>query len=258
MCTRTENYASLICVENIFINVFVGLVFMVFLGDVFLWARWPSEQGYGLGSRGFRCMNERMSENLYIVYKKKLNLACSQCIHVSSHKLKLPKDTHTKKYKQLLPTHPFPKVELYIAVNCKNIYRCTVLLFTERSLYCVSCEATLTKVSAVQSCEVGYNQCVSLLGMTCVSRTCVVVMHCIVLIVVLQHKHTQQQSEEEEENDNNSKTRRRRRRNTFRQQHNNSNKDGAMLEQCLMLRCTVSLKHMLMKLFKIISCLQKS
>ena len=28
-------------------------------------------------------------------------------------------------YKQLLPTHPFPKVELYIAVKCKNIYRVT-------------------------------------------------------------------------------------------------------------------------------------
>ena len=49
----------------------------------------------------------------------------TQCIHVSSRKLKLPKDTHTKRYKQLLPTHPFPKVELYIAVKCKNIYRVT-------------------------------------------------------------------------------------------------------------------------------------
>ena len=96
----------------------------------------------------------------------------TQRIHVSSHKLKLPKDTHTKKYKQLLPTHPFPKVELYIAVNCKNIYRCTVLLFTERSLYCASCEATLTKASAVQSCEVGYDQRVSLLGMTCIAYLC--------------------------------------------------------------------------------------
>ena len=49
----------------------------------------------------------------------------TQCIHVSSCKLKLPKDTYTKKYKQLLPTHPFPKVQLYIAVQCKNIYRVT-------------------------------------------------------------------------------------------------------------------------------------
>ena len=49
----------------------------------------------------------------------------TQCIHVSSRKLKLPKDTRTKRYKQLLPTHPFPKVELYIAVKCKNIYRVT-------------------------------------------------------------------------------------------------------------------------------------
>ena len=47
----------------------------------------------------------------------------TQCIYVSSRKLKLPKDTHTKKYKQLLPTHPIPKVEIYIAVKCKNIYR---------------------------------------------------------------------------------------------------------------------------------------
>ena len=49
----------------------------------------------------------------------------TQCIHVSSRKLKLPKDTHTKRYKQLLSTHPFPKVKLYIAVKCKNIYRVT-------------------------------------------------------------------------------------------------------------------------------------
>ena len=41
----------------------------------------------------------------------------TQCIHTSFRKLKLPKDTRTKKYKQLLPTHPFPKVELYIAVK---------------------------------------------------------------------------------------------------------------------------------------------
>ena len=48
-----------------------------------------------------------------------------QCIHVSSRKLKPTKGPHTKRYKQLLPTHPFPKVELYIAVKCKNIYRVT-------------------------------------------------------------------------------------------------------------------------------------
>ena len=61
------------------------------------------------------------------------------CIHVSSRKLKLPKDTHTKRYKQLLPTHPFPKVELYIAVKYtvtnndnrkkKEDHRITVLVF---------------------------------------------------------------------------------------------------------------------------------
>ena len=75
-------------------------------------------------------MNERMNDNLYIAHKKLPHKTLrvhsaryTQCIHVSSRKLKLPMDTHTKKYKQLLPTHPFPKVELYITVKCKNIYR---------------------------------------------------------------------------------------------------------------------------------------
>ena len=49
----------------------------------------------------------------------------TQCIHVNSCKLKLPKDNLTKKYKQPLPTNQFPKVELYIAVKCKNIFRVT-------------------------------------------------------------------------------------------------------------------------------------
>ena len=69
---------------------------------------------------------------LYIAHKKPPHKTLrvhsagyTQCIHVSSRKLKLPKDTHTKKYKQLLPTHPFPKVELHIAVKRKNIYRVT-------------------------------------------------------------------------------------------------------------------------------------
>ena len=59
-------------------------------------------------------MNE-MNENLYREHKQTYiqNLACSQrqiqCIHVSSRKLKLPKDIHAKKYKQLLPTHPSQK-----------------------------------------------------------------------------------------------------------------------------------------------------
>ena len=55
----------------------------------------------------------------------------SACIHVSSRKLKLPKDTHTKRYKQLLPTHPFPKVELYIAVKCKQ-YTELQIMITEK------------------------------------------------------------------------------------------------------------------------------
>ena len=61
-------------------------------------------------------MNERMNDNLYIAHKKLPHKTLrvhsaryTQCIHVSSRKLKLPKDTHTKKYKQLQPTHPFPK-----------------------------------------------------------------------------------------------------------------------------------------------------
>ena len=67
-----------------------------------------------------------MNENLYIAHKKKKrphktlrvhSAKYTQCLHVRSRKLKLPKDAHTKKYKQLLPTHPFPKVELYIGVK---------------------------------------------------------------------------------------------------------------------------------------------
>ena len=74
-----------------------------------------------------------MNENLYIAHKKLPHKTLrvhsaryTHCLHVSSQrKLKLPKDTHTKTYRELLPTHPFPKVELYIAVKCKNIYRVT-------------------------------------------------------------------------------------------------------------------------------------
>ena len=73
-----------------------------------------------------------MNENLYIAHKKLPHKTLhvhsaryTQCIHVSSRKLKLPKDTHTKRYKQLLPTHPFQNMGLYIAVKCKNIYRVT-------------------------------------------------------------------------------------------------------------------------------------
>ena len=73
-----------------------------------------------------------MNENLYIMHKKLPHKTLrvhstryTPCIHVSSCKLKLPKVTHNKKYKQQLPTHPFPKVELYIAVKCKNKYSVT-------------------------------------------------------------------------------------------------------------------------------------
>ena len=54
-----------------------------------------------------------MNESLYRAHKnlphKTLRVHSArytQCIHVSSRKLKLPKDTHTKKYKQLLPPTP--------------------------------------------------------------------------------------------------------------------------------------------------------
>ena len=65
-----------------------------------------------------------MNENLYIAHKnlphKTLRVHSArytQCIHVSSRKLK------TTKGHALIPTYPFPKVELYITVKYKNIYR---------------------------------------------------------------------------------------------------------------------------------------
>ena len=44
----------------------------------------------------------------------------TQCIHVSTHKLKLP-DIHANKVQT--PPQPPTQVELYIVVKCKNIYR---------------------------------------------------------------------------------------------------------------------------------------
>ena len=58
----------------------------------------------------------------------------TQSIHVSSRKLKLPKGIHTKKYKQLLLTHPFPKVELYIAVIYKYIHTELQIMITEKRI----------------------------------------------------------------------------------------------------------------------------
>ena len=43
----------------------------------------------------------------------------TQCMHVSSRKLKLPKDVHTNKV-QIVPTHPLPKVQLYVGVKCRH------------------------------------------------------------------------------------------------------------------------------------------
>ena len=81
----------------------------------------------------FSRVNEWMNVNLYIAHKKLPHKTLhvhsaryTQCIHVSSRKLKLAKDTNTKKVQTApVPTYPFPKVELYIAVKCKNIYRFT-------------------------------------------------------------------------------------------------------------------------------------
>ena len=61
------------------------------------------------------------------------NLACSQRqIHtVHTCKLSLSQAKNYRrtlipmKHKQPLPTHPFPKVQLYIAVKCRDIYRVT-------------------------------------------------------------------------------------------------------------------------------------
>ena len=51
----------------------------------------------------------------------------TQWIPVSYRKLKLAKDIHTNKVKHPLPTHPpthsFPKVQLYIVVKCRNMFR---------------------------------------------------------------------------------------------------------------------------------------
>ena len=65
-------------------------------------------------------------------YKKSTqSLACSQClIHtVYTCKLLQAKSYNRTlipiKYKQRLPTHPFPKVLLQVVVKCRNIYRDT-------------------------------------------------------------------------------------------------------------------------------------
>ena len=76
-----------------------------------------------------------MNENLYIAHKKRPHKTLrvhstryTQCIHVTC---KLSQAKHYQrtlipvKYQQPIPTHPFPKVQLYIAVKCKNIHRVT-------------------------------------------------------------------------------------------------------------------------------------
>ena len=67
-----------------------------------------------------------MNENLYIAHKKTStqNLACSQRQIHTVHTCKLSQAKTTKGH-ALIPTHPFPKVELCITVKCKNIYRVT-------------------------------------------------------------------------------------------------------------------------------------
>ena len=65
-----------------------------------------------------------MNENLFIAHKKKTykNLACSQRQIHTVHTCKLSQAKTTKGH-ALIPTYPFPKVELYITVKYKNIYR---------------------------------------------------------------------------------------------------------------------------------------
>ena len=62
------------------------------------------------------------------------NLECSECQTHKAHTCKLSqaKTTEGRSYQKvqtapiyIIPTHPVPQVELYIAVKCKDIYRVT-------------------------------------------------------------------------------------------------------------------------------------
>ena len=95
-----------------------------------------------------------MNENLYIVHKQTStqNLACSQCQIHTEHTCKLSQAknyqrtcTHTKRYKQLLPTHPFPKVELYIAVRCKMASTSAIWQQAEHTTYQLSSPSCSTR-----------------------------------------------------------------------------------------------------------------
>ena len=83
-------------------------------------------------------MNERRTNEWKCIYigHKKLphrilrvhSTRYTQCIHVSYRKLKKNKKLNYQRtlipvrYKQPVSTHPFPKVQLYLVVKCRNIY----------------------------------------------------------------------------------------------------------------------------------------
>ena len=60
-----------------------------------------------------------MDENYYFHTKPHVfrALRYTQCIHIGSHKLKLPKDRHANKVLNNLPHDP-EKAQLYLAVRC--------------------------------------------------------------------------------------------------------------------------------------------
>ena len=87
------------------------------------------------GCVGHQNMNEWMNENSHIVHKKLPHKTLcvhstryTQCIH-ETFKLSQAKIYWRTliliKYTQPLCTHPFPKVQLYMVVKCRNIYRVT-------------------------------------------------------------------------------------------------------------------------------------
>ena len=73
------------------------------------------------GLQNTQCFIEWMNEFFYIAHKKTStqNLACSQRQIHTVHTCKLSQAKTTKGH-ALIPTHPFPKVELYITVKCKK------------------------------------------------------------------------------------------------------------------------------------------
>ena len=63
-----------------------------------------------------------MNENLYIAHKNLPHKTlCVHSARYTVHTCKLSQAKTTKGH-ALIPTYPFPKVELCITVKCKNIY----------------------------------------------------------------------------------------------------------------------------------------